>query len=254
MLPFAFIFVIVSMMKKSIFLAIIATAFFPVFSSCASRINGSLTAEGQADLAIQAELKPNMSALIKRLAALSGTVKPDNAPLLDGPSLAASMSKAPGVAAVSFANKTPSSIEGPVKISRISDFLSNGRVNGIISFEQKSSSGEGYCSVNLSLASGPWILGLMSPEFGMYLNALMAPIATGEVMTRADYLTFVASIYGKDIADEISGSVIRASVNFPGLIQRVKGGKFTGRKAEFEIPLPDILVLEKPLSYEVVWK
>jgi len=82
----------------------------------------------------------------------------------------------------------------------------------------------------------------------------MAPVATGEVMTRAEYLTFVASIYGKDIADEIASSSIRASVDFPGVIQRVKGGTFTGRRAEFEIPLPDILVLEKPLSYEVVWK
>jgi hypothetical protein len=241
------------MMIKNIFLAVVTMALLPAFSSCASRINGTLMAEGQADLAIQAELKPNMSALIGRFAALSGTAKP-GAPLLDGPSLAASMSKAPGVASVSFANKTPSSIEGPVKISRISDFLSSGKANGIINFEQKNAAGEGYCSVNISLASGPWVIGLLSPEISMYLNALMAPIATGEKMTKTEYLTSVASIYGKDIADEIASSSIRASVDFPGAIQRIKGGTFAGRKADFEIPLLDILVLEKPLSYEVVWK
>jgi hypothetical protein len=249
-LPLASIFVIVNMKMKNIFLV---GAFLLAFSSCASQINGSLMGEGQADLAIQAELKPNMSALIGRFAALSGTAKP-GAPLLDGPSLAASMSKAPGVAAVSFANKTPSSIEGPVKILRISDFLSSGKTSGFISFEQKNSAGEGHCAVNLSLESGPQILGLVSPEISMYLNALMAPIATGEVLTKTEYLTFVGSIYGKNIADEISSSSIRASVNFPGAIQRVKGGTFSGRKADFEIPLLDILVLEKPLNYEVVWK
>jgi hypothetical protein len=209
--------------------------------------------DGQADLGINAELKPNMSALIGRFAALSGTAKPGQ-PLLVGPALANSMTGAAGIASVSFANKTTSSIEGSVKISRINDFLSSGNISGIIKFEQKNSAGEGFFSVNLSLASGPWVIGLISPEFGAYLNTLGAPIATGEVMTKAEYLTFVTSIYGKDIADEIAASSIRASVNFPGVIQRVKGGTFTGRKAEFEIPLLDILVLEKPLSYEVVWK
>jgi hypothetical protein len=249
-LPFAFIFVIVSMMMKNIFLL---TTLLLAFASCASRINGSLMGDGQADLGINAELKPGISALIGRLAALSGTAKP-GAPLLDGPSLTASMSKTPGVASVSFTNKTPSSIEGPVKISRINDFLSSGKVNGLISFEQKNSAGEGYCAVNFNLASGPQILGLLSPEIAMYLNALMAPIATGEKATKDEYLGLVASVYGKPIADEISSSSIRASVNFPGAIQRVKGGTYSGRRADFDIPLLDILVLETPLSYEVVWK
>jgi hypothetical protein len=241
------------MMIKNIFLTVVTVTLLLGFPSCASRINGSLMGDGQADLGINAELKPGMSALIGRFAALSGTAKPD-APVLDGPSLAASMSKAPGIASVSFTNKTPSSIEGPVKISRINDFLSSGRASGFISFEQQNSAGEGYCAVTFNLASGPQILGLISAEISMYLNALMAPIATGEKMTKAEYLGLVASVYGKGIADEISSSSIRASVNFPGTIQRVKGGTFSGKRADFNIPLLDILVLETPLNYEVVWK
>ena len=238
------------MIMKNIFLVAV---FLLGFSSCASLINGSLMAEGQTNLEIQAELKPGMSALIGRFAALSGTAKPD-APLLDGPSLAKSMSAAPGVASVSFTNKTASSIEGPVKIARINDFLSSGGASGFISFEQKNSSGEGHCTANINLASGPQILDLISPEISMYLKALMAPIATGEALSKAEYLTLVGSVYGRGIADEIAVSAIRASVYFPGAIQRIKGGTFTGRKAEFEIPLLDILVLETPLNYEVVWK
>jgi hypothetical protein len=240
-------------MVKKFSPAVFSMAFLFVFTSCASRINGSLMGEGQADMEIQAELKPGMSALIRNFAALSGTAKPDAA-LLDGPSLAASMSRAPGIASVSFRNESPSAIRGPVRISRISDFLSGGKTNGFISFEQKNSAGEGHCAVNLNLASGPQILGLISPEISGYLTVLMAPIATGEVLSRADYLTLVASIYGRNIADEISSSSIQVSVNFPGAIQSVKGGTFSGRKADFEVPLPDILVLEKPLNYEVVWK
>jgi hypothetical protein len=240
-------------MIKKVFSVVFIVALLLVLPSCASQINGSLIGDGQADLEIQAELKPKISALIGRLAAISGTIKP-GAPVLDGPSLAKSMSTAPGVVSVSFVNKTPSAIEGAVKISRVNDFLASGKEGGLISFEQKNADGEGHCVISLSLESGPGILSLISPEIAMYLNALMAPLASGEKMTKENYLLLVASFYGKDIADEISGSVIRASANFPGVIQRIKGGTFTGRRADFQIPLLDVLVLETPLVYEVVWK
>jgi len=223
------------------------------FASCVSGINGALAGDGQADLTIQAELKPRISMLIRSLAAASGNTTP-NAPLLNGPDIARSMSSAPGIASVDFKNTTPASIEGPVKISRIGDFLSNDKISGFITFTQKNSAGEGRCTINLNLASGPQILSLISPDVSKYLTALMAPIATGEVLTKANYLALVASIYGKNIADEISSSSIRASITFPGAIQSVKGGTFSGRNANFEVPLTDILVLEQPLNYEVVWK
>ena len=234
--------------------AAVAAALLIIVSSCASQINGSLMGDGQADMQIRAELKPRISALITRFAALSGGSAAPGAPLLDGPSVSASMSGAPGIASVALVNKSPTSIEGPVKISRIGDLLASGRAGNFITFEQKNAAGEGRCSVNLSLESGPAILGLISPDISMYLNALMAPLASGEKMTKKEYLDLVASFYGKDIADEIAGGVIQVSFNFPGAIQRIKGGTFTGRRADFTIPLPDVLVLETPLSYEVVWK
>jgi len=240
-------------MIKKLFPAFVLTALLPAFTSCALRIDGSLRADGQADLGISAGLKPKISELILNFRVISRTATRD-ALILDGPDIARSMSSAPGIASVIFKNTAPASIEGPVRISRINDFLSNGRAGGLIDFEQKNAAGEGYCAVNLSIDSGPWILGLLSSEISGYLGALMAPIATSEKMTKREYLDLVASFYGRAIADEISGSVIRATVNFPGAIQRVKGGTFSGTKAEFEIPLPDIMVLETPLNYEVVWK
>jgi hypothetical protein len=106
----------------------------------------------------------------------------------------------------------------------------------------------------LSLATGPQILGLIAPDVALYLSALMAPIATGEAMSKADYLFLVGSVYGRAIADEISKAVINASIVFPGQVQCARGGIFSGRTAEFAIPLIDFLVLEIPINYEVVWK
>jgi hypothetical protein len=243
------------------------------FVSCTARINGTLQGDGQADLQIHVALEPRTTALIGGLAAASGAIQP-GAPILDGSAIAASMAKAPGVASAVFKNIAPTAIEGPVKIARIGDFLAPGlaasaaldtgrgkKGPGFITFQQNvpartggSSAGGGQCTINISLDTGPDILAFISPEIGDYLSALMTPLATGEALTKPEYLTLVASVYGKGIADEISKAFFRASIDFPGPVRSVTGGTFSGRRAEFAIPLLDILVLETPLSYEVTWR
>jgi len=238
------------------------------FASCTAQVSGSLEGDGQANLYVYAALEPRMTALIAGLAIASGMVQPgspsgapNGAPILNGPAIAASMSAAPGVASVSFKNIAPAAIEGPVQISRVSDFLARGKTGGktqvskspnFVIFQQGKAGGR--CVVTLNRDSGPEILGLISPEVGEYLAALMAPLATGEVVTKAEYLTLVGSVYGKGIADEISQAYVRTFIDFPGTVQSVRGGTFSGRRAEFAIPLLDLLVLEKPLIYDVMWK
>ena len=227
----------------------------PLFCSCAGRINGSLLAGGQADLQISVSLEPRMAALIVRLASASGQEQA-GANVLDGPAISASMRSAPGVGSVSLANTAPAALAGPVRISRLGDFLAHsaGRDAGssFITFEQGPQGGR--CLISLSLETGPAILALLSEEIGDYLSALMAPIATGEVLTKAEYLDLAAMVYSRAIADEIAQSRIRASLDFPGAVQSARGGTFSGRRAEFDIPLLDMLVLESPLSFEVTWR
>jgi len=213
---------------------------------------------------VYAALEPRMTALIAGLAAASGMTQPgspNGALILDGSAISASMSSAPGVASVSLKNIAPAAIQGPVQISRVSDFLARGKAGGrtqvskgpsFVVFQQGKAGGR--CVINLNRDSGPEILGLISPEVGEYLSALMAPLATGETLTKTEYLTLVGSVYGKSIADEISKAQVRTFIDFPGTVQSVRGGTFSGRRAEFAIPLLDLLVLEKPLIYDVMWK
>jgi hypothetical protein len=203
---------------------------------------------------ISAALEPKITRLISVLAAASGTAQP-GAPILDGPAIAASMSRAPGIASVSLKNTAPAAVDGTVQIARIGDFLSmqGARKFKFITYEQNKTSGKGKCTISVSLDSGPELLALISSDIAAYLGALMAPLATGEAMTKEEYLLLVGSIYGAGIADEISGARVHAAIDFPGTIKSVQGGTFSGKRAEFAIPLVDILVLEKPLHYEVVW-
>jgi hypothetical protein len=82
----------------------------------------------------------------------------------------------------------------------------------------------------------------------------MAPLVTGEELTKTEYLELVSTLYSKAISDEIAGSTIRAAIDFPGAVTSVAGGAYSGKRASFDIPLLDLLVLETPLRFEVVWK
>lgn len=218
-----------------------------VFSSCATSINGPLNADGSASLTINASLEPRTAALIRNLSAAAGTAQGNV--ILDGPLIAQSMTAAPGMASVSFRNTSPAAITGETHISQIGEFL--GGAQDFITFEQGASGGR--CVITISRETGPGILSLLSPQITEYLAALMAPLATGEVLSIDEYLFMVSTVYNRAIADEISRSRIQASITFPGPIQSVRGGTFSGRRAYFDIPLVDLLVLETPLSYEVVW-
>ncbi|MDR2080127.1 MAG: hypothetical protein LBP74_10460 [Treponema sp.] len=240
-------------MKIRFFLPLI---FFQIFFiSCAATINGSLDVNGSGDLNLRASLESRISALIRSFSTVSlGPEAARNRPVIDGPAIARSMAAAPGIAEVSFTNTGPSTIEGPIKISRIDEFLAlpgNRGESRFIVYEQTPSGGR--LALFLDRSSGPKLLALISREVADYLSALMAPVSTGESLSKGEYLGLVTSIYGKDVADEIAGAKIRAFIDFPGPINTVRGGIYTGRRAVFEVPLLDILVLETPLNYEIRW-
>jgi hypothetical protein len=95
---------------------------------------------------------------------------------------------------------------------------------------------------------------MISADVRDYLSALAAPAATGERLSRGEYLDLVGSIYGPGLADEIAAARITASIGLPGPVSSVKGGTLAASQARFDIALVDLLVLEKPLEYEVVWR
>ena len=237
---------------KTIYLLLVP-ALLTLFS-CAARIEGSLSVNETASLSLNVSLERGMAALIQRVTSAGGQPGSANTQVLDSASISKSMSASPGVASANFKNTSSAAIEGKMQISKISDFLSVSNNRGFITFTQgKPGSSPSKCRININRYDGPKILELLSSDISDYLNALMAPIATGEDMTKKDYLELVTLFYNNQISDEIASSKINASIEFPGTISSVHGGTFSGKKANFVIPLIDLLVLETPLIYEVIW-
>ncbi|MDR1400239.1 MAG: hypothetical protein LBJ41_09980 [Treponema sp.] len=233
---------------KHILLSLFVVAFF---ASCSAQINGSLNVDASADVTLRAALEPRIATLIRALSRVSGGT---GTQIIDGPSIGRSMAVAPGIKAVSFTNVNSSTIEGTISLYRVDEFLaipSRVVTTRFITYEQSGAGGQ--ITIHLDRSSGPQIIPLISRDIVDYLTALMAPVVTGETLSRADYLDLVSNIYGKPVADEMAAARIRASIAFPGTVIAIKGGVAVDNRAEFDIPLLDLLVLERDLDYQVNW-
>jgi len=225
-------------------------AVFVFLLSCSGRITGQLIQDGSGSLQIQAGLEPNMIALIRSLGSLSGG---QAASLLDAAAFNRSLQTAPGIATAALRNSGQEKIEGTVGISRIGDLLNAG-ADRFVRYEAPSGASPGRLAVHLDRSSAPRLLTQIAPEAVDYLSALMAPAATGEALSKEEYLALVESVYGKALASEIAASRVTAVITMPNTVKSVKGGgTYSGREARFSIPLTDLLVLERPLGYEITW-
>jgi hypothetical protein len=223
-----------------------------VLPSCSARIEGALGADGSAELFPEASLEPRTAALIRSLSAFTGHPLTAEAPLIDGPAIALSMSAAPGITGVSLSNLSPRSVAGRIALSRVDAFLSPGEAGPFIRYE--SSPPGGRLTIRVDRQNAPAILARLSAEVAAYLGALMAPAATGEKLSRQEYLDLVSAVYGPPVAEEIAAARIKAAFEFPRPVTGIRGGEAQGRRALFDLALTDLLVLEKPLDYEVSWE
>jgi len=222
--------------------------FLAVFLSCSARIDGAVMEGGAAEISVMTSLGPRTVSLVQSLRGFMGDTR--NTPILNGETINKSLTAASGIKSASLKNTGPEALEGSIAISNVGDFLLSER-DMFITFKEGADSAS--ITVVLDRDSAPLLISRLSPEVEEYLSALMAPVALGEYMSAREYLNLVAMVYGRPLADEIAAARIRASIEFPRPVASVTGGNSAGRRAEFDIPLLDILVLERPLRYEVSW-
>jgi hypothetical protein len=233
-------------LKRCLFLVFLP--FFAVFFSCSARIDGVVMAGGAAEISVRTSLGARTVSLVQSLRGFMGDTR--NGPVLDGAAISRSLAAASGIKSASLSNTGAETLEGNIAISNVGDFLLSERGMFITYSESADLSS---ITVVLDRNSAPLLISRLSPEVTEYLSALMAPVALGEYMAAGEYLSLVAMIYGRPLADEIASARIRASIEFPRAVTSVAGGSSAGSRAEFDIPLLDVLVLEKPLRYEINW-
>jgi hypothetical protein len=181
-----------------------------------------------------------MNSLLEKLAAKGG-----GGAVFDAAAMNRAFAQTDGVRSVSLKNTGERQVGGPITLSDVGRFP-------LVDFENTVSGG--HLNITLDRKTAAGALSLLSPDFVDYLSSLLAPIATGEELTKAEYLELVASIYGKALAGEIADARFDVTLEVPGPVTGIKGGTHDkSNKTEFKIPLIDLLTLEEPLVYEIRW-
>lgn len=79
-------------------------------------------------------------------------------------------------------------------------------------------------------------------DYSTYLDLTMAPVFTDEEMDKDEYISLLETVYGAKLANEIKDAKINLKLKSPA-----------GKTKSFVISLPDLLCLEKPLTYSFSW-
>ncbi|HON12926.1 MAG TPA: hypothetical protein PLB48_02335 [Treponema sp.] len=232
-------------MKHQAFVTYVLMIYLAAVSSCTLSIKATLRPDTQIDLSYTSEIKPKIAALFKDL---NGSHQNTATPLLSAQVVTASLQKVPELSQV-ITRESAQALEGSLRITKL-EALSQ-RFPFII---QKKEGSENLLNLSINRDTARQLVGLFTTDVRDYLEALMAPVITGEELSAKEYLDLLSSVYGKTIAQEIEASRVSLKFQVPGTITRVIGGTSSGGEAVFAIPLIDLLVVQKPLFYQLVWK
>lgn len=152
----------------------------------------------------------------------------------------ASQFRAAGMDDAKVTVPTDSSVDVSMKLrAGASDPVSKA---GLVSFAKNGSSSS--MTLTLSPANLSTLYSSLPDTVQSYIDLFMAPVFTGESMTKSEYLDLVASVYGQDLADEIAESSVSIVLSAPDV---------SGKKKKVSVPLADLLASPAPLTYTVSW-
>lgn len=206
----------------------------------------TLKTDKQVDVYYNNVINPRVASLLNELSGSSNKAAPS---LISAASVTDSLQKISGLSNILTKDRDPQGLEGSIRITNLEKLSQQ---YPFVSLTMGSDSS--LFSLTLRRDTAPQIVSSFTTEVQDYLDALMAPIVTGENLSTSEYLALLSSVYGKTIAQEIEHSHISLEIHVPGRITSVFGGVGTGNKAIFNIPLVDFLVLQKPQVYQIAWK
>lgn len=80
----------------------------------------------------------------------------------------------------------------------------------------------------------------LGSEFNSIMDLFMAPVITGEELSREDYMETLAAIYGKELSDDLAKSTIELTLE-----------SASGKKKNFPIPMVQFLMLNEEKNFSI---
>lgn len=224
------------------------------FASCSSKISLTAKADGGTDVEFSASFGKALSDTIKSISATMGSPKQKSSGFFSADVIKEAM-KDSDFSNVKASNPTENSLETSGTLPAASKQT---HATGTLRATDFVSCGSNIMALKLSPKNLKTFAGGLPQSTKNYLDLFMAPVFTGETMSKEDYRMLIASIYGEEIAKELSQATIDISMAPPKgkSIKNAavpKSGKASASKATFSIPLLDFLTMTADQTYSIQW-
>lgn len=222
-----------------------------LFSSCSARQYIFLSGDGSGSLRFKIDLSASLYEYIEGLGSVDRKSFDKNDPF-GVPRLKAEIEKVGKVRVKNISAPSPKVLEGELEFSDIDAFArsdAGSPSGGILSFSKKGSEKTLRISINKeSIRASKALSSVRENElfrmFGPYEN---------EGLSEAEYLEMMEWTLTEEGARLIPSSYVYLDITVPSSVLAQTGGTVKGKTVSFRIPLIDLLLLNKPLSYTVTY-
>ena len=218
-------------------------------SACAPSLKLAVSENGAAGIAFSSNFSPLGASLIRRFTGVeSGTTE-----LFDRQAVAAGLRDA-GISpeTLSFPEDSGISFSGTVQEPETlpGNLFIRDRQNRAI-------------TMTISPESVNAFVDLLPPDTRDLLDLFMAPVFTGEILDREEYLEILAAAYGEKAAAEVASSVCTIHIRTPETVSslRVDSSEHDmihitkeGKTATAVLPLDILLTLRTPVTLTAAWR
>ena len=217
-------------------------------TGCGSDISISAKADGSTDIAIDVDIGQTVGGLIKALYGMSGASNATS--LISAEELNASLTQS-GYTNVQTKSSDTAITAKATMPARTKSLL----------VEQKNNS--------ITVTFSPQVIQseyqALDETAKAYIDLLMAPLFTGEILSTKEYLELIASAYGNDLVSELKNSYITLSLSQPQGTKRKSHSIFycysqSAQEQVYRIPLVEFLTFgcnkedEESFSFSVSWE
>jgi hypothetical protein len=217
-------------------------------SACNARVEANIQSSGSADFSVNASVIDALKTVF--------------AGALDVGEINKTLAALPAVDSAVFKAGKAGSVNGKGQLGSVSGFLappasaSPAQVEAMrcISYTKGSKAGTSRLAIKLNRTTSPLLVSLLSKKSQSYLSMLAPPVLMGTTLSEKDYLAQLKVFgYSQAMLDQLKAAVITVTLSFPRKVSGIKGGTAKGKTALFTLPVLDLMLLEKPIEWDVQW-
>jgi len=223
-----------------------------LLASCAGSVSSLIRADGGAQVAIQAQIPPALSAKFRAFAAAGGSGS--GGPSFDMAAIRRSIAARPGLSLIELAQPTPDSMRMVLGVKSLEELAAAPDIagTGLLAY----SAGQDWveCRIRIDHASAKTLVALFPGIDPRLMDALSPPALEEDPVSEAEYRSMLASILGSKAMPALDAAAIELSLTAPGEVLASGGGKLVDRTLTARLPAIRLLALERPVEIWLRWR